>query len=143
MKSDVRSLRFLSALLVSALKQEEIEYNPHLIRLALENTAQKCDDEFSVGCGLIQIHKALEWIRSLGKHSFLSNIHLELHGGQGRGIYLRDYDQVQHSSGDIRLTVKSKFISKTPLQPAKLEGMRLSLHSLRRRNSALRFRFDA
>lgn len=111
------------ALLISALKQEDIEYNPHLIRLALENTAQKCDDEFSVGCGLIQIHKALDWIRSLGKNSFLSNIHLEIHGGQGRGIYLRDFDQVQHSSGDIRLTMKSKFVSKTPLELAKLEGI--------------------
>lgn len=110
------------------MKQEGIEYNPYLIRLALENSAQKIDDEFSVGAGLIQIHRALDLIRSLGKNSFLSNIHLEMIGGQGRGIYLRDYDQVQHSSGDIRLTVKSKFISKSPHQLATVQGKTILQH---------------
>ncbi|CAF3801202.1 unnamed protein product [Adineta steineri] len=104
------------ALLVSALKQEEIEYNPSLIRRALMNTAQKIEDEFSVGAGLLQIHKALDYIRSLAKPSLISKIQLDITGGQGRGVYLRDSDQVQTSSGDIRLTVKTKYLSKKPNQ---------------------------
>lgn len=100
------------ALLLSALKQEDIDYNPSLIRRALMNTAQKLDDEFSVGAGLIQIHKALDYIRSLVKPSLTSKIQLEIIGGQGRGIYLRDFDQVQTSSGDIRLTIKTKYLTK-------------------------------
>lgn len=69
-KKTLRFDRFYLALLSSALKQEEIDSNPQLIRLALENTAQKSADELSVGCRLIQIHKALKWIRSLGINSF-------------------------------------------------------------------------
>ena len=94
------------------MKQEEIEYNPNLIRLALENSAQKCFDSFTVGCGLIQIHLAFDFIRSLSRPSLLSNISFEVIGGQGRGIYLREFDQVQQSLGDIRLTIKPKFFSK-------------------------------
>lgn len=101
------------ALLLSALKAEEIDYNPFLIRLALENTAQKSDnDPFSVGAGLIQIGKALDYLRSLSRPSYLSKIHLQIFGGQGRGVYLRDFDQVQNSSGDLRLTIKPKYFSK-------------------------------
>ncbi|CAF4089647.1 unnamed protein product, partial [Adineta steineri] len=100
------------ALLVSALKQEEIEYTPSLIRCALMNTAQKIEDEFSVGAGLVQIHKALDYIRSLAKPSLLTKIQLNITGGQGRGIYLRDFDQVQTSSGDICLTIKPKYLPK-------------------------------
>jgi hypothetical protein len=110
------------ALLLSALKQEEIEYNPSLIRRALMNTAQKLDDEFSVGAGLIQIHKALEYIRSLIKPSLISKMQLDITGGQGRGIYLRDFDQVQTSSGDIRLTIKSKYFPKNNNQSVTYEG---------------------
>jgi hypothetical protein len=104
------------------LKQEKIHYNPFLIRTALENTAHKSSDEFSVGRGLIQIHKALEYMRSLSGASLLSNIHLEMVGGQGRGIYLRDFDQVQNSSGDIRLTVKVKHTVKDASQTSLLQG---------------------
>ena len=119
------------ALLLSALKQEEIEYNPFLIRLSLENTAQKSDDAFSVGCGLIQIHKAFDYLRSLGKPSPLTRIHLQIFGGQGRGIYLREFEQVQQSSGDIRLTIRPKYFSKDDVNRSStaLEGsiVRLSL----------------
>lgn len=86
------------------------------------NTAQKIDDEFSVGAGLIQIHKAFEYIRSLIKPSLTSKINVEITGGQGRGIYLRDFDQVQASSGDIRLTVKSKYLPKNSHQLVTYEG---------------------
>ena len=112
-----------SALLLSALKQEEIEYSPILIRRALENTAQKLDDELSVGAGLIQIHKALDYIRSLAKPSVLSRMQLEMTGGQGRGIYLRDFDQVQTSSGDIRLTIRSKYFSRETQSSVTYEGL--------------------
>jgi len=110
------------ALLLSALKQEEIEYNPSLIRRALMNTAQKLDDEFSVGAGLIQIHKALDYIRSLSKSSLISKIQLDITGGQGRGIYLREFDQVQTSSADIRLTIRSKYVSTKNDQLITYEG---------------------
>jgi len=111
------------ALLLSALKQEEIEYNPPLIRRALMNTAQKLDDEFSVGAGLIQIHKALDYIRSLTKPSLLSKVEINIRGGQGRGVYLRDYDHVQKSSGDLRLTVKSKYFNKKYDQSINYQGL--------------------
>ena len=110
------------ALLLSALKQEEIEYNPGLIRRALMNTAVKSDDDLSVGAGLIQIHKALEYIRSLAKPSLISKMQLDITGGQGRGVYLRDFDQVQSSSGDIRLTIKAKYFSKDYNQSVSYEG---------------------
>lgn len=84
------------------MKAEKIAYNPHLIRLALENSAEKCFHPFSVGWGLIQIRCALDWIRSLNRPSCFNEIQLELTGGQGRGIDLREFDQVQQNSGDIR-----------------------------------------
>lgn len=108
---------------MSALKQENIDYSPSLIRRALMNTAQKLDEELSVGAGLIQIHKALDYIRSLAKPSLISNIQLEITGGQGRGIYLREFDQVQLSSGDISLTIKSKYFSKQTDQSVTYEGI--------------------
>jgi hypothetical protein len=104
------------------LKQEEIEYTPSLIRRALMNTAQKLDDEFSVGAGLLQIHKALDYIRSLSKPSLISKIQLDITGGQGRGIYLREFDQVQKSSGDIRLIIKSKYLPRKNGQVVTYEG---------------------
>ena len=105
------------------MKQEKIEYNPSLIRRALMNTAQKLGDEFSVGAGLIQIHKALDYIRSLAKPSLTSKIQFEITGGQGRGIYLREFDQVQASSGDTRLTIKAKYLTKSGNQLTTYEGI--------------------
>ena len=87
------------------------------------NTAQKLDDELSVGAGLIQIHKAFDYIRSLAKPSLTSRIQIDITGGQGRGIYLRDFDQVQTSSGDIRLTVKAKYVPKNGHQLVTYEGL--------------------
>jgi hypothetical protein len=86
------------------------------------NTAQKIDDEFSVGAGLIQIHKALDYIRSLSKSSLISKIQLDITGGKGRGIYLREFDQVQTSSSDIRLTIRSKYVSTKNDQLVTYEG---------------------
>ena len=86
------------------------------------NTAQKFDDEFSVGAGLIQIHKALDYIRSLSKPSILSRIQFDITGGQGRGIYLREFDHVQNSSGDIRLTIKPKYFLKNFDQSINYQG---------------------
>ena len=111
------------ALLLSALKQEKIEYSPPLIHRALMNTAQKLNDEFSVGAGLIQIHKAFDYIRSLAKPTLTSKIQFHITGGQGRGIYLREFDQVQASSGDTRLTIKSKYLTKSGNQMTTYEGM--------------------
>jgi hypothetical protein len=86
------------------------------------NTAQKTDNEFSVGAGLLQIHKALDYIRSLAKPSLISKIQLDITGGQGRGIYLREFDHVQSSSGDIRLTIKTKYSPKRNDQVVTYEG---------------------
>lgn len=114
------------------MKQEQIEYNPSLIRRALMNTAQKIDDEFSVGAGLLQIHKALDYIRSLAKPSFISKMQFDITCGQGRGIYLRDFDHVQTSSGDIRLTIKSKYLAKSTNQPVTYDGKSFSICFLRK-----------
>ena len=87
------------------------------------NTALKLDNELSVGAGLLQIHKALDYIRSLAKPSIISKIQLDITGGQGRGIYLREYDQVQSSSADIRLTIKTKYLPKRNNQIVTYEGL--------------------
>lgn len=49
-------------------------------------------------------------------------------GGQGRGIYLRDFDQVQRSSGDLRLTIKSKYFSKIINEQITLQGVKLKIN---------------
>ncbi|CAF3356110.1 unnamed protein product [Rotaria sp. Silwood2] len=61
---------------------------------------------------LYKFIKALDYIRLLAKPSFISKIHLEITDDQGEGIYLRDFDHVQSSSDDIRLTIKSKYLPK-------------------------------
>ena len=132
--SFMKIFSFLLALLLSALKQEQIEYNPSLIRRALMNTAQKIEDEFSVGAGLLQIHKALDYIRSLAKPSLISKMQFDITGGQGRGIYLRDFDHVQTSSGDMRLTIKSKYLAKSTNQPITYDGKPFSFCFLRKKS---------
>ncbi|CAF2111376.1 unnamed protein product [Rotaria magnacalcarata] len=68
---------------VSTSKHDEIGYTPSLIRRTLMNIAQKLDDEFAVDAGLLQIHKTLDYIRSLAKPSLISKIQLDITDDQG------------------------------------------------------------
>ncbi|CAM4796137.1 unnamed protein product [Rotaria magnacalcarata] len=45
--------------------------------------SQKLDDEFAVDAGLLQIHKTLDYIRSLAKPSLISKIQLDITDDQG------------------------------------------------------------
>ena len=56
---------FVSALVLSALKQCGIEYNPYLIKKALENTAKPVDnvEVFAMGHGLVQVCRACQIFR--------------------------------------------------------------------------------
>ena len=89
-----------------------------------KTTAQKCDEECAVDCGLSQILKALEEIRSLDKHSFLSNIPL----GNSWSTRTRHwFDRFRSSSTQFRNrsihSEESIHFSKTACQWAKVEGI--------------------
>ncbi|CAF1324405.1 unnamed protein product [Didymodactylos carnosus] len=102
------------ALLLSALKAENIPYTPALIRRALMNTACKPNDsdEFSIGAGLLQIHKAYDYIVTISSESPYNNVLFDCTGGAGRGIYLREKEETITMTPDIRITIRPKFFTK-------------------------------
>nr|CCA16257.1 PREDICTED: similar to tripeptidyl peptidase II isoform 2 putative [Albugo laibachii Nc14] len=57
------------ALLISGMKQQNIEYTPYSIREALENTAKQVSgvEVFAQGKGLIQIVKAFSYLTTIGE----------------------------------------------------------------------------
>jgi len=77
------------ALIVSALKASKLEYTPHSIRRAIENTAacRKEFDPFSQGYGCIQSLTAFEYHREYPEEV---NLRIELSVNDKRGIYLRN-----------------------------------------------------
>ncbi|XP_029189240.2 tripeptidyl-peptidase 2-like isoform X1 [Acropora millepora] len=84
------------ALLLSALKANDIPYSPHSIRRALENTALLIEglDKLTQGHGLLQVDKAFDYCRE-----FISvperNVRFEVScSGNTRGIYLRESHQL-------------------------------------------------
>ena len=59
------------ALLLSGLKSEKIQYSPHSVRRAVQNTAKKIDDAdvFAQGPGLVQVDRAFELLRDIGPYT--------------------------------------------------------------------------
>ncbi|CAF1038021.1 unnamed protein product [Rotaria sordida] len=54
-----------------------------------------------VDVGLLQIHKALDYIGSLAKPLIISKIRLDIISGQGTRTYFKEFNQVQTSSEDV------------------------------------------
>ena len=82
------------ALLLSALKQEEIAYTPHSVRRAIENTARPIADgePFTDGAGMIQVDRAWEQLaeyRDVPERDVRFQVSV-LGRGNARGIYLRE-----------------------------------------------------
>ncbi|KAJ3390848.1 hypothetical protein HDU84_006939 [Entophlyctis sp. JEL0112] len=101
------------SLLISALKQNQIQYNPYRIHLALRNTSKDVGDPFKVG--MIQVESA--W-----NHLFIASLHHNLDvlydikvGGnnRGRGLYLRTPEETTHTQ---RQTVKITPLFAKPLE---------------------------
>ena len=81
------------ALLLSGLKQQEIEWTPHRIRRAIENTAKEIPnvERFAQGRGLLQVDKAFAYLeanRDAKDHDLRFEVTNRSQGG--RGIYLRE-----------------------------------------------------
>lgn len=122
------------ALLLSALKAEQISYNPHVIRRALENTARLFspeDQPWDVGCGLVQIDRALELMRKLDRpvaaHSPRYAVHVSYTGDNGRGIYLREARHFQESCVKAHVTVSPHWHDDTPSEYRVRFEMQLAL----------------
>ena len=87
------------ALLVSALKQHEIDYTPTSLRRAIQNTARPIKgtaaDGFGQGPGLLQVDKAWQYLQDHAKSPGEQvPIDVRVSGGRGRrGVYLRDAHQ--------------------------------------------------
>ncbi|HJO09396.1 MAG TPA: S8 family serine peptidase [Verrucomicrobiota bacterium] len=81
------------ALLLSGLKQQNIEWTPHRVRRSIENTAKEIPnvERFAQGRGLLQVDKAfayLEATRDVNDHDLRFEVTNRSQGG--RGIYLRE-----------------------------------------------------
>jgi tripeptidyl-peptidase-2 len=112
------------ACLLSGLKAKRCCYTPWIIRRALENTAQHPyvdEDVFSIGHGLVNIHKAFDYVLAYSLHGadngfvrFDVSVNNVGSGGPsgilGRngGIYLRDQCQVRKIS-DVNVNVEPVF----------------------------------
>jgi len=93
------------ALLVSALKQKNIDYSPFSVRTAVENTSLKMPDydPYAHGHGLIQVEKAYEHLIAHHNPELLErDIHFRITTGTSGpislGIYLRDAAEVEKPS---------------------------------------------
>ncbi|XP_071839220.1 tripeptidyl-peptidase 2-like isoform X2 [Apostichopus japonicus] len=83
------------ALVLSGLKANGLPYTPYSIRRALENTALFLDqiEPHGQGHGLIQIHKAYEYLTEHWDCP-AKNLRFKVSTDGNRGIYLRDYAQL-------------------------------------------------
>lgn len=101
------------AMLVSALKQDEIPYSPTLVKRAIQNSARALQDgsPFAMGQGLLQVDAAYDW---LAEHAEQIDARLRYDvkvtsRNNDRGIYLREAD-------DLATTLQAK-IEVEPLFP--------------------------
>ncbi|KAI4383107.1 hypothetical protein MLD38_008985 [Melastoma candidum] len=85
------------AWLLSAMKAERIDVNPYSVRRALENTRVPVggllEDKLSTGQGLIQVHKAFEYIKMFEEYS-----KCPISTPTFRGIYLREATSCRQST---------------------------------------------
>jgi tripeptidyl-peptidase-2 len=99
------------SLIVSGLKQNAVDYNPYLIKRAIENTASQVDEPIGCGAGLIQVEKAFEYVLDY-RDSLLQKLHFDVKytvkSCSMRGIYLKNHDEVNETR-DYLLTIEPKF----------------------------------
>lgn len=111
------------ALLVSALKGEQIAFSPFSIKRALQHTAVALDkhDLFAQGKGLLQVLPAYEYLakhanRFDGTKQFPLRYDIQTscgaHGGKARGVYLRDAADFTHESTEVTVQVAPVFHKK-------------------------------
>uniref|UniRef100_A0A0N5AND1 Tripeptidyl-peptidase 2 n=1 Tax=Syphacia muris TaxID=451379 RepID=A0A0N5AND1_9BILA len=99
------------ACLLSALKSSNLETSLFMVRLSLENTADKpkCHNSFAFGHGLLQIDSAFEFLQKYARTVTPLLTHLEvLVDGVNRGIYLRELYESQHIT-NFTISVEPKF----------------------------------
>jgi tripeptidyl-peptidase-2 len=88
------------ALILSGLKQNNVEFNPFGVKRAIENTAQTVDEVLGSGAGLIQVEKAYEYLINY-KENIFQKIHFEikhtLKSKTFRGIYLKNSDEIKET----------------------------------------------
>jgi len=113
------------ALLISAMKQNNVAYTPYSIRRALENTAAIVDgvEPFAQGRGLIQVTDALDYLLKYqtmdGNLSNPLRYDVSIPARKARGIYLR---QESETAKDIDVTVQvNPVFHKEAPQEAKVE----------------------
>ncbi len=107
------------ALLLSAAKQNKLNYNPFSVRKAIQNTAEVVPDAevFAAGPGLLQVDKAWSYLENHAKESSqLLNFEISIPAANnGRGIYLRDPHQTLAAAAH-RVYVTPKFPEGTPIE---------------------------
>lgn len=99
------------ALILSGLKQNNIEFNPFGVKRAIENTATPVDEVLGSGAGLIQVEKAYDYLVTY-KESIFQKIHFNikhtLRSKSYRGIYLKHADDLTETR-DYLVTVEPTF----------------------------------
>lgn len=99
------------ALILSGLKQNNIEFNPFGVKRAIENTALGVDEVVGSGAGLIQVEKAYEYLMAY-QNSILQKVHFDvrhtLRNKSYRGIYLKNADDLMETR-DYLVTVEPVF----------------------------------
>ena len=98
------------ALLLSACKQHGVRYTPHRLRKAIENTAAPVPglDPLTVGCGLLQVEDAYQWLEKFSAYDDLDVALRVTVGGFGRGVYLREKDDVNRRQ-ELTITIEPSF----------------------------------
>ncbi len=116
------------ALILSGLKQNNIEFNPFGVKRAIENTAHPVDDLIGSGNGLIQVEKAYNYLVDY-RESVFQKIHFDIkhtHKSRAyRGIYLKNSDELNETR-DYMITVEPIFFEnklKTELSSEKVVNL--------------------
>jgi tripeptidyl-peptidase-2 len=107
------------AVLLSALKAEDVAYSPYSVRKAIENSARPLANAsvFAQGKGVLQVDKALEFAkRNASKAGEQLRFEIDFPGrDNARGIYLREpYETKGATTATVR--IRPRFHEDTPNQ---------------------------
>lgn len=98
------------ALIVSAVKQQQLPYTPHSVRRAVQATARPLPDTqvFAQGAGVLQVPEAYKHLRQYSADP-VQRLDIDVTvGNDQRGIYLREPDEVQRIH-DVTVKLQPKF----------------------------------
>jgi|1048.fasta_scaffold103109_1 tripeptidyl-peptidase-2 len=93
------------SLLISAMKSENIQYSPYMIKTAIKNTSKNIKDPMMAG--LLQVEKAFQYLVN-SKDYLPAKLNFNLKVGNDRGIYLRDHIQT-YSKKEFSINVTPVF----------------------------------